>query len=374
MQEQDWDFLLQRIENGECTPLLGPAVNHGLLTPREELAARWTAEFNYPLPDTDRFARVAQYLSFQRYQFFPNDQIAAEIRQAGQPDFSAPGQVHAALADLHLPLYVTTNYDDFMFHALQQRKREPRRGVCAWNRLLSGRLPELPTDYRPKPATPLVYHLHGHYESPESLVLREDDYLDFLVHMTSNEYRLPPPVMQALSETSLLFIGYDPTDWEFRVLLRGLVRTTDARMRRISVTAQFPLPPDTPPAVQQRAEQYLSTYFRDIDREMRVFWGTAADFLAELRRRMAAGAAEKADEGTVDGAPRIDQIRLFNLLNQAFTLEDLRNLAFELGIDQDNLPTIKKSMARQLILELKNRQRLPELVTLCRRERPEVEW
>ena len=41
----------------------------------------------------------------------------------------------------------------------------------------------------PTPANPLVYHLHGHLEMPQSLVLTEDDYLEFLVRISRRHER-----------------------------------------------------------------------------------------------------------------------------------------------------------------------------------------
>ena len=38
-----------------------------------------------------------------------------------------------------------------------------------------------PRNYRPGRDQPLVYHMHGFDEYPASLVLTEDDYLEFLV-------------------------------------------------------------------------------------------------------------------------------------------------------------------------------------------------
>ncbi len=373
MKEQDWEFLLERIDNGKCTPFIGPSINEGLIYARSELAESWASEHKYPLTGNDRLARVTQYLSVKKYEFFPNDQIGKEISNADIPDFTSLDQLHGLLADLNLPLYVTTNYDDFMFQALRQRKRKPERGIYRWNRLLVNRLEELPPDYLPDPATPLVYHLHGYLEFPESLVLREDDYLDFLVHISGSEYKLPPPVLKAMSDTSLLFIGYNPSDWEFRVLLRGLIKRTDAPMRRISVNAQFPLSPETPKEIRQNAKEYLSKYFSEIDREMRLYWGTSKDFLVELNRRRLSIHTNKSSQKT-ENTQRIDQIGLFHKLEVYFNLDGLHDLAFELGIDKDNLPTRKKSFARELIQNLKKQQRLHELVELCRRERPNIEW
>ncbi|MGD8587003.1 MAG: SIR2 family protein [Chloroflexota bacterium] len=372
MQEKDWEFLLRRIDNDECTPIIGPAVNEGLLPGRRELAESWAAEHRYPLPDSHNLARVAQFLAVDQYEFFPNDQMSQVIADAGAPDFDVPRQPHDQLAALNLPLYITTNYDDFLVQALQNRRCQPSRDFCCWNRLLLGRHEGLDPNYKPAPATPLVYYLHGHVSAPESLVLREDDYLDFLVHMAGKEYKLPPQVIQALGETSLLFIGYNPDDWEFRVLLRGLIKT-ESSLRRISVTAQFPLPADTPESTQQRAEEYLKAYFRDIDRDMRVYWGTASEFLAEIADRQAAGHS-RVEEPDGSAEDRIDQVRLYHQMNEHFSREDLLTIAFEFDIDKGNLPEIKKSLTRELILELKNRQRLTELIDIVRRERPMVEW
>ena len=40
---------------------------------------------------------------------------------------------------------------------------------------------------------PLVYHVFGQLDVPESLVITEDDYDDFLVGITENRALIPPP-------------------------------------------------------------------------------------------------------------------------------------------------------------------------------------
>ena len=54
----------------------------------------------------------------------------------GPPDFSAPDEPHGALADLGLPVYITTNYDGLMTGALKDREKDPQRELCAWNKLV----------------------------------------------------------------------------------------------------------------------------------------------------------------------------------------------------------------------------------------------
>lgn len=197
LNERDWNLLLKRIADGKCTPFIGSAVNQAYLPRRQALAASWSHEFGYPLENGD-LARVAQYLAVEYDPYFPKEEMQKQVTAAAALDFDTLHQPHAVLADLHLPIYITTNYDNFMMDALKQRKKDPRRELCRWNPYLLRSHPSiLETGYQPTPANPLVYYLHGHIESPESLVLTEDDYLDFLVNISSDAYNLPPRIQQA---------------------------------------------------------------------------------------------------------------------------------------------------------------------------------
>ena len=54
--------------------------------------------------------------------------------------------------------------------------------------------------------------------------MTEDDYLEFLFNLTVSKNRLlPAAVTRALAGTALLFIGYRVADWNFRVIMRGMV-------------------------------------------------------------------------------------------------------------------------------------------------------
>jgi hypothetical protein len=86
---------------------------------------------------------------------------------------------------------------------------------------------------------------------------------------------VPHQIQRALAGTSLLFVGYKLTDWDFRVLHRGLVMAGEQSLRRLSVTVQL-RPTDA-------AREYLDKYFGSM--KVRVYWGTATEFVAELARR-----------------------------------------------------------------------------------------
>jgi hypothetical protein len=189
------------------------------------------------------------------------------------------------MADLPLPVYITTNYDDFMVRALRDRGKRPEQEICRWNSRLDG-LPSVfdRLDYVPRPETPLVFHLHGHAGIPQSLVLTEDDYLDFLIAISKNAKLLPPRIQEAMADASLLFIGYKIADWNFRVLFRTLVNYLEAGLKRKHVSVQILPLGDTAACHQKlKALSYLDEYYQGLD--TRVYWGKSPEFMEELKNR-----------------------------------------------------------------------------------------
>ena len=266
-------------------PFPGAGACFGALPLGDDIARDWAEKHSYPLEDRSDLARVAQYLAVQYDHMFPKEEILKYFADVIPPDFAAPDEPHGVLAGLPLPVYLTTNYDDFMVKALASRHKDPKRELCQWNKLVRG-TPSVfdpASDYDPTPANPVVYHLHGHNEVPESIVLTDDDYLDFLVSISSTEALLPPRIQKAINGSSLLFIGYSLSDWTFRVLYRGLVSATEKSMRRISVTVQLPPPSGDDPEVGQNIQKYIDQLFGEAD--MKVGWCTAREFCAELRQR-----------------------------------------------------------------------------------------
>ena len=285
LQDRDWTLLLRRIKDGKCTPFLGAGACAGTLPLGADIAREWAEEYQYPLEDRGDLARVAQYLAVQYDPMFPKEEILKYFQDVAPPDFSQPDEPHGVLAGLPLPVYITTNYDEFMVKALVSHHKDPKRELCRWNELVRNHpsIFDSSDAYDPTPANPVVYHLHGHDEVPESMVLTDDDYLDFLVSISSRDSLLPHQIQRALTGSSLLFIGYSLSDWTFRVLYRGLVSATEKSLRRISVTVQLPPPSDSDPETAQNIQSYMDQYFGNTD--MKVSWCTAREFCAELRQR-----------------------------------------------------------------------------------------
>lgn len=282
LNEDQWETLLERIGDRKCTPFLGAGAAAETLPLGSTIAEAWAREHGYPLEDSGDLARVAQYLAVKIDAMTPKERIRRFFREIDPPPFRGDGEPHGVLARLPLPIYLTTNFDDFMVRALRDEGKEPTRELCRWNERLRLATPsafDSAEGLHPTAERPLVYHLHGYLERPESLVLTEDDYFDFLVNLP--QVGIPPLIQEVLSATSLIFVGYRLADWNFRVLFRGFVELTQPSDRRLSVTVQ--LPPTLSPEAQEQAKQYLRRYFGK--KEIVVYWGTARDFALELEQR-----------------------------------------------------------------------------------------
>jgi hypothetical protein len=287
----NWDILLDRIKQKNCTPFLGAGACAEVLPVGSVVAQTWAEKYGYPLDDSHDLIKVAQYIAVTQDPMWPKEAIIKEfenrVQTCGSPDFSNPLQPHALLADLALPVYLTTNYDDFMEQALRSRKRDAQQALCRWNNYLNKDNAASAfddPDYKPNPDKPVVFHLHGHSGVPESLVLTEDDYLDFVVSISQTPSPLPGRISRALTGTSLLFLGYAITDWDFRVLFRSLVGYLAKSLQRAHVSVQLePGIAGADPEKAARAQDYLSRYFEEL--KIDVFWGTCQQFVAELRKR-----------------------------------------------------------------------------------------
>jgi hypothetical protein len=281
LSDRDWENLMRRIKEKKCTPFIGAGACSGTLPLGSEIAREWAEKYHYPLSDKWDLARVSQFMAVDQDDMFPKENIQRRFTEIVPPDFTRPDEPHALLADLNLPIYITTNYDSFMSFALKHRERDPKRELCRWNRFVEMEETSVfASGYSPTPANPLVYHLHGHYDLPQSLVLTEDDYLDFLVHLSSDQALLPPAIRTALAGTSLLFIGYSLSDWNFRVLFRGLVGSLGASLGYTGVAVQLaPNISEDADNAQTRAQHYLDTYFEKIQKiKVRVYWGDIKEF------------------------------------------------------------------------------------------------
>jgi hypothetical protein len=300
VNDREWERLAKQLHDGKCAPFLGAGACGGRLRLASELSREWADEYNYPFSDRDDLARVMRYVTVTEEDsiYVKEMFLDRHFRNFTPPDVTNPNEPHGALARFPIPIYLTTNYDDSMAQALTNAGRTPRKVLCPW-------YPDAPYaadsfDRPPGVDLGVVYHLHGHSGVSSSLVLTEDDYIQFLIALVEDGHRsrtdstrlslLPPTVQESLSTLPLLFVGYSLRDWTFQVLLQGILRALPPTHQRRHVSVQLlPMDPNAGAAERERAERYLDRYFDGL--KISVHWGSAEDFFAELHRRAGGGGA-----------------------------------------------------------------------------------
>jgi hypothetical protein len=308
-----WASLTGFIKEKMCTPIIGPGLIESMLGPQREIAIRWAEKHGYPLDPHDRdvLPSVAQYvLTHQSPAYLPvalrealrdvileryRNELPDKIQQA--PTWSQsilnqalevvadsylshePDDPYRRLAELRLPIYINAGTLDLMSRALIEAGAEPVVRICPWNKWI----PQEMAIYEdtPTPEKPLVYHLFGHLNLPNSLVYAEDRYFDYLIGVTLNKSLIPSAVRAALSNTSLLFLGFQMDDWEFRVFFRYLMAQDGRELLKFYSHAAAQIEPDEDRIFDvKRARKYLEKYFES--ESIEIYWGSTKEFLKEL--------------------------------------------------------------------------------------------
>jgi hypothetical protein len=344
-EEMFWPFLLDNIDRGLCTPFLGPRLRVEALN-IDTLAEALAQKYRYPLPDRRNLARVAQFVAITDPQGLQDSYLAlmqenlcrylgealpqaengaggrgqSRARRSGRAEINLTqtveslgwaekilsrqeNEIHHLLAELELPLYMTTNVDNFMVEALKYHQQQQiaagkrkdlsvRREGLRWNP--DNNTPKYVLSPEPSFEQPVVFHLNGHDGDPlqkEHLVLSEDDYLAHFARIRHDqEIVLPTNVLGMLAENSFLFLGYNLGDWEFRVVLQGLLQpiAQTSKLKKPHVGVQLDL--DQVEDVD-KARDYLRRYLGQY--KIDIYWGTPQQFVTELHTRWRAWLAEQ---------------------------------------------------------------------------------
>ncbi len=286
LEEKDWDILLRRIKDGKCTPFLGAGASCEKIPVGSQIASEWAKRYDYPMEDSDDLAQVAQFVAVTTDTMTPKEEVCKKIneqlKEVPPKYFEIPDEIHGVLADLPLPVYITTNYDDFMVRALKSRGKTPNQEICRWNKCLTQCKPTS-SEFDPNPEKPLVYHLYGFYKVPESLVITKNDYRNFFAAISREDQNLlPPRIQEAFTRTSLLFLGYKIADWDFKVLFRLLYGYLEKSISKTHLSVQL-VPGDVSEAKKEKAQAYLDHYFSELN--IQVYWQDCREFAEELRKR-----------------------------------------------------------------------------------------
>lgn len=199
----------------------------------------------------------------------------------GVPDFSGgPGDPLLVLANLPFSTILTTSPYTFIEDALRKGGKSPRTEVCRWMPELRASIPTTIDDrYVPTAQEPLVYHLLGLDAYPDSLVLTEDDFLEYLGNICQGQNDeskdFVPGLVRKTFSNDLIVLGYSLDSWAFRVIYSGLIKRSGKAEDRGICAIQLPDSPDE--------RSYLNDYLAR-EAKFEPFWGTIHDYAErELR-------------------------------------------------------------------------------------------
>jgi SIR2-like protein len=223
LSDDDWDLLVSRIRANECLPFLGAGVSISSgpgagLPAGSQLAESLAAECKYPGSDKWDLFRVCQYYSIARD---PHEMRLAIRKRLRVPGIQ-PTEVHRLLAKLPFAYILTTNFDNLMERALETTEpagKNPRAEVYVRRVDKKELAPSTVSE-------PLVYKLHGSIDQVETLIATEDDVIDFAACLLQDDPPLPSLISSLFQKSTLLFIGYGLKDWNVRMMMRALRKTT----------------------------------------------------------------------------------------------------------------------------------------------------
>lgn len=238
--EQDWskfiDIIAKHVKEEKCILFLGAGVHYeppadsGYVYPKErrpllggelvkDLVEHCSYREVYPHDQTPDLQRVALYFEKE----MGRDQLVNRIRAAVDTDGVSdkePSSALKALARLPFPLVITTNYDHLFENSLRAPGIDKRPNVSVYNKDAFA----VTKDYEHSIQRPFVYKIHGDIEEENSIVITDEDYIHFILRMSSKDpfNPIPDTFRFFFKKWSTLFIGYSLLDYNLRLLFKTL--------------------------------------------------------------------------------------------------------------------------------------------------------
>jgi predicted RNase H-like HicB family nuclease len=244
--KKDLEYIRKKIAQHQCILFLGSAIHAPSPAelpqynyPREkappigsQLSQYLARESDYPAPDWWNLLRVSQHYEKTNQRYGLVEAIKSQVT-----DGREPSPILRMLADMEFPIVITTNYDHLYEQALDRKaEAEKAAGETVTKYKVSIYSPnhrerlETVDLTTPDPKQPYILKIHGDIDKPESIVLTDEDYIQFLLRMSDQPpfYPFGENVLAHLMRWSTLFVGYSLMDYNLRLLFKTLRWKLDA--------------------------------------------------------------------------------------------------------------------------------------------------
>jgi predicted RNase H-like HicB family nuclease len=223
-------FIADKVSKRECILFLGSAI-HVPPAP-DDKRFNYTSEkappigsqlskhlaniAGYPGQDWWNLQRVSQHFESTLGRALLVSEIGKAVHEGREPS-----PVLRMLAELEFPIVITTNYDNLYEQDLAQKT------VSVYSNTKAKTLDCLQV---PDPKNPYVLKIHGDISKPASIVVTDEDYIQFVLRMGDKTPYHPfgNNVLAHLMKWPTLFIGYSLMDYNLRLLFKTLRWKSDA--------------------------------------------------------------------------------------------------------------------------------------------------
>jgi hypothetical protein len=223
-----YESIVASIKKGECILFLGAGVHfpskefkydEAVCPPlgtkfSEDLAGACSFAKLFPSESVRNLQRVSMCYELEHGRKSLVDKIQSAVDTGKKPSPAV-----CALAKLPFQLIITTNYDRLFEEALVKAGKRPV--VHVYNPKDGEKTPDHLTHDE---NNPYIFKLHGDIQSPESIVISDEDYIQFVLRMSEKESSHPVPqtFRYNLSRWPTLFVGYSLLDYNLRLLFKTL--------------------------------------------------------------------------------------------------------------------------------------------------------
>ncbi len=234
--DENWRQLIFAIRQKKCILMLGPDASvyktDGKLQPLNEILANELAGKIEPAfkehIDKSNLAQVSQYYQ-KKHQ---RNGLESFVESFYNKQQDTPNEIHRNLAGLPFEFIITATPDKMFVNALAEKHKHPKISGYNFIKKISENEPATGTEQNP-----LVFYLYGTVDDPESLVMTENDLLDFLVSVISKDPGLPSSIIAELNSANknFLFIGFGFKHWYLRILLHVLAKGNPKQSRSFAL-------------------------------------------------------------------------------------------------------------------------------------------
>jgi SIR2-like domain len=281
-----WDDLIFAIRRQECILAIGSGIStgkdeRGEERPLAEIFAEHLADLmerDNKTPESDRHNLLQMSGEFLHARGkIPLQREAMSFYER----FPTPNAIQNQLAALPFHLILSAAPDTLMMKALERNNKLPTLNYYKPPGI------DRTTAYRnivkPTVSHPLIFNMLGVWTEPDSVVLTENNQLEFLEDIIRNSEAIPNSLLEicGAEKSTFIFTGFDFERWQLRLLLRVLKLDGAEKIAHWAVQKPETLKKDT---VLFFKYQY-GVHFLDMN---------TAQFVEELARRYASTAAPAA--------------------------------------------------------------------------------